>query len=341
MASFNDDGVIVFDRAANGSLSFRQQFDDGDAITGGTVDSLDGAISVSISPDGQNVYVVSNLDNGVTVFDRAADGSLSLRQQFAEGSAITGGTVDSLLGARSVSVSPDGQNVYVVSNGDHAVTVFDRAGDGSLSLRQQFADGDVITGGTVVSLRGAVSVSISPDGNNVYVISVNDDGVTVFDRAADGSLSLRQHFANGDAITGGILDVLREAFSVSVSPDGKNVYVVSDLDDGVTVFDRAADGSLLLRQQFRDNDAITGGIVVELRGSRSVSISPDGKNVYVVSNSDNGVTVFDRFVDIPPPIPTLSQWGLIALGLFLLILGITGASNLKGFRVELRRDSLF
>ena len=41
---------------------------------------LDGASSVTVSPDGQNVYVASEISSAVAVFDRAADGTLTQKR---------------------------------------------------------------------------------------------------------------------------------------------------------------------------------------------------------------------------------------------------------------------
>ena len=80
-------------------------------------------------------------------------------------------------GAYSVTVSPDGKNVYVASSNDDAVAVFSRDADDSGKL--SFVD--------VLKLYGAKSVTVSPDGNNVYVATSWRDAVAVFSRDADDS----------------------------------------------------------------------------------------------------------------------------------------------------------
>ena len=100
-----------------------------------------------MSPDGRNVYVASYNDDAVTILSRDAsdNGKLSFIQ------VLKGGPdgVDGLDGARSVTVSPDGKNVYVASFGDNAVAIFSRdaSDNGKLSFIQVLKDGQNGVGG--------------------------------------------------------------------------------------------------------------------------------------------------------------------------------------------------
>ena len=94
--------------------------------------ALAGAASVTISPDGRNVYVGSYLSDAVVTFDRDThDGALA-RKPGPSGCAATDGTIDdcatasALDGVSSVAVSPDGKNVYVTANDADALSIFDR-----------------------------------------------------------------------------------------------------------------------------------------------------------------------------------------------------------------------
>jgi 6-phosphogluconolactonase (cycloisomerase 2 family) len=151
----NDNAVAVFSRdAKTGQLSFRQVLKDG--VDG--VDGLAWAISVTVSPDGKYVYVAGYLDNAVAVFSRdAKTGQLAFRQVLKDG--VDG--VDGLFGAYSVTVSPNGKQVYAAGYDDNAVAVFSRdAKTGQLAFRQVLKDVD--------GLAGAYSVTVSPDGKHVY-----------------------------------------------------------------------------------------------------------------------------------------------------------------------------
>jgi DNA-binding beta-propeller fold protein YncE len=134
-----------------------------------------------------------------------------------------------LTGGYSVTVSPDGRNVYAAGNTDDAVAVFSRdSTTGRLSFRQVLKDGvDGVDG-----LDGAMSVTVSPDGGQVYAAALDDNAVAVFSRdSTTGDLSFQQVLKDG-----GVVEGLAEAYSVTVSPDGRNVYAAGAGDDAVAVF---------------------------------------------------------------------------------------------------------
>jgi DNA-binding beta-propeller fold protein YncE len=97
---------------------------------------LDGAASVTVSPDGKSAYVASTFSDAVAVFDRRRNGRLVQKpgaagciSDAAAGPCIDGTGLDR---ATSVRVSADGQSAYVVAPfGSEAVAVFDRAPNGT------------------------------------------------------------------------------------------------------------------------------------------------------------------------------------------------------------------
>ena len=110
-------GVLWFPVSAQALLSFVEVQQDG---VGG-VDGLDGAYSVTVSPDGKNLYAAGGSDDAVAVFSRnATTGELSFVEVQKDGV----GGVDGLYYARSVTVSPDGKNLYAAGAIDDAVAVF-------------------------------------------------------------------------------------------------------------------------------------------------------------------------------------------------------------------------
>ena len=82
-----------------------------------------------------------------------------------------------------VAVSPDGQHVYVTGGDDDAVAVFSRnATTGELT----FVDAEFDDVGGVDGLYRAFGVTVSPDGQHVYVTGGDDDAVAVFSRELAG-----------------------------------------------------------------------------------------------------------------------------------------------------------
>src|SRR5207247_11064412 len=84
---------------------------------------LDGAEGVAVSPDGQNVYTAGDGDSAVGVFRRDP---MTGRVTFVEAKRDGVDGVDGLLGAYGVTVSPDGNSVYVAGAGEDAVAAFQR-----------------------------------------------------------------------------------------------------------------------------------------------------------------------------------------------------------------------
>jgi DNA-binding beta-propeller fold protein YncE len=152
-------------------------------------------------------------------------------------------------------------------------------------------------------LDGALSTVISPGGKHAYVASFEDDTLTVFDRATDGSLSKKECFQNTGGSecdgSGGPTIALDGPSDVAVSPDGKSVYVVSGNSRAIAFFIRASDGSLTPQgciEDFASNQLCEGkgGNAPGLDSASGVAVSPDGKNVYVASFLSDAITVFDR-----------------------------------------------
>ncbi len=122
----------------------------------------------------------------------------------------------------------------------------------------------------------------------MYVAAYTGDTLSIYSRdAVTGSLTFQSLLRDEE---GGI-DSLNGAQGVSVSADGKNVYVAAYYDSALTVFDRnVATGALSLADVFKDGvDGVDG-----LRYAREVILSADGRNVYVTGGTDDAVVAFER-----------------------------------------------
>ena len=139
----------------------------------------------------------------------------------------------------------------------------------------------------VDGLFRAWSVAISPDGKHVYVAGQSDDAVAVFSRnSTTGALSFLEVHKDG---AGGV-DGLNGAVSVTVSPDGKHVYVAAEQDSAVAVFSRDSTTGALTFVEVQKNGV---GGVDGLLSAQAVTVSPDGSHIYIVSSSE-AVAVFGR-----------------------------------------------
>jgi len=105
--------------------------------------------------------------------------------------------------------------------------------------------------------------------------------------AAPGSLLFVE--VEKDGVAG--VDGLNGAAGVASSPDGRHVYVAGEVDDSLSAFSRdPATGALTFIESEKDGVAGVDGLD-EVSGSAA---SPDGKNVYTASVTDDAVATFSR-----------------------------------------------
>jgi 6-phosphogluconolactonase (cycloisomerase 2 family) len=283
--------------------------------------ALDGAFSLATTPDGKNVYVASTASNAVAVFRRNATtgqltqlaGTAGCVSDTGSGGICTDGK--SLVGPRSVAVSPDGKSVYVTSATSDAIAVFGRnTTTGQLTQLGGVAGciSGTGSGGACAdgrALDGARAVAVSSDGENVYVASQQANAVAIFRRdlttgeltqlvGPTGKEGCISETGSASACNDG--KALGNPFSVAVSADGTSVYVASVTSDALAIFGRNATTGALTQVAGPAgcvSETGTGGTCANgraLDGARSVALSPDGKSIYVASEASDAVALLTR-----------------------------------------------
>lgn len=254
---------------------------------------------ISVSPDGEYVYVIHPLSDTVSVIPTSENSPV--KEPIAVG-----------LRANGISASPDGKYVYVTHM------------DGKLSVISLSDNNTVIK--TITVGYKPWGVSVSPNGEYVYVshndtdgtvsvistsdiletdnpvietlkagnfhrgVSVSPDGsyVYVSNYLQEGTVSAIPISDNSPVIEPIVVGV--NPTGVSVSPDGKYVYVVNSGNNTVP--------STVSVISICDNHTVidtinVGGIPTNLKNPTGVSVSPDGKYVYVTDYVPEGtVSVF-------------------------------------------------
>jgi len=142
--------------------------------------------------------------------------------------------------------------------------------------------------GGVDGLRGVSSVAASPDGQNIYAVGKLEDALAVFSRdRVDGSLQFLEVHRDGvDGVMG-----MRFPSAVAVSPDGRHVYIVAEVDDSLVVFQRDPGTGLLSFSEIYQ-DEVEG--IFGLNGANAVAVTPDAKYVLVTGYTEDTLAVFVR-----------------------------------------------
>jgi 6-phosphogluconolactonase (cycloisomerase 2 family) len=277
VTGFASASLAVFElNDINGMATFQNAETEGNLGVSG----LDGSAAVTLSPDGNFVYVAGNNDDAIVVFERNQNtGMLTFVQKIEDGAAT-----DGLNGINCIAVSPDGNYVYSTGFWDKTIVLFERNSiTGELTYIERYKD--EISG--VDGLNGANFITISPDGNNVYATAFWEHSLAVFNvNPTNGKLTFVEVFKDG--VLG--VDGLNRASGVSVSPDGSSVYVAGNTDNAIAVFERGIDGTLTYIEAIKDGVNGVDGI----QRITAVIVSPNSANVYATGLNDDAVAIFNR-----------------------------------------------
>jgi len=271
--------VVVFDRnPANGELTHKETVEDGE----NGADGIAEAYGIALSPDGRFVYVTGKYENAVAVYSRdETTGTIT----FVEKKQDSVDSVDGLLGAQDIAISPDGAHVYVTAANENKVSVFSRnVTNGTLTYVEALTNGV----NSVDGLGGVQNIIVSPDGAHVYVTGNTDNAVAAFSRnISTGALTFVE--VEKDGVSG--VDGIGGAQDVAISPDGVYVYVTGSNDDAVAVFSRnTSTGALTFIEFIQRIIGVNEGLD-EVSG---IVVSPGGRYVYLSSPADDAIAVYKR-----------------------------------------------
>jgi len=277
---------------------------------GRTAPGLDGASDIAISPDGRSVYVTAFDDDAIVHLRRnRSNGSLRAAGCIEdEGGVATGcaRSVDGLNGAIAVEVSPNGRHVYTVAYHDSTLLHFKRNPRSGKLVRKSCIDDadlavvdDVCPGGAE-SLSGPQDVALSPDARSLYVPSQLDSGIVTFNVNRRGKPRFRNCIEDDDKITDdcpGEREGLFSAQAVTVTPNGRQVYVAASGDSAIVHFGRNRRTGSLGYRGCVDNRTPPGPddcarTAQGIREAHSLAISPDGRFLNAGANNDGSMATF-------------------------------------------------
>lgn len=171
---------------------------------------------VTISPNGQFLYVSSSTSNNVTVFQIGASGLLTLVPATGTNPnpVSTGGTAP-----KNIGMSPNGSSLYVANSGSNTLTAFQIGSNGLLTQVPTTAGNP-----NPISVGGTAPNGIIVSSNGQFLYSANGGGnVTTFTIGGGGLLTLvPPSSGNLNPVPAGTNPV-----AVTLSPDGHVLFVAN------------------------------------------------------------------------------------------------------------------
>jgi 6-phosphogluconolactonase (cycloisomerase 2 family) len=159
--------------------------------------------------------------------------------------------------------------------------------------------------GKAARLTNTAYLAISPDGRNLYATARDADSIVAFSRDARTGALRRLAGAAGCIRDAGVADPacpvaspgLDRASGITISSDGRFVYVAGAYSNAVTTFTRnASTGALTPAGCIADVGSPHQGCTAGkgLRGASFVRLSPDNRVLYVAAGDSNAIAGFTR-----------------------------------------------
>jgi DNA-binding beta-propeller fold protein YncE len=294
----------------------------------------------AMSANGRFLYVPARDSDTLNTFERdPATGVLTERSCIRYPAALgtcTGSNAPPLEDATAAALSPDGKSLYVVGgaaggSAPDGIIHFTIGNDGLPTFESCFTATASSCGGVAPAFGNPASVAVSPDGASVYVANYNSHAINVFARnTTTGALNQAtlttaqkclKRTADADACT--VLNLIEQPRDIEVTPDGKQVVVVSSGDSGagcmttagcynLFVLDRApTTGALTLHPgtsacvSYENSTKPMCKVHPLFYGATQIAVTPDGRHIYASMRGCCGVRGLD-VVDRDPATGDLS-----------------------------------
>lgn len=280
-----DDSISVFEVQPDGTLVLAQTIIDDATLE---LDLPFAEVTVALAGGNPFLLVHGQNDDGISVFRIGTDGQLTNTANVDDALQVDFG----MNGAAGTAVVTRGADtfVYVTGVNEDAITVFQLSPAGQLTYVSTVRDDATLL------LNGAQAIESVEIGGTafLYVGGANDDGISVFSVATDGTLTNLFNYPDSVALAlNGVNDI--EIFQA----DGKTYLLASGLsDEGVSLFEVEPTGELTLIDSVFDADD-TGFAMNGIRTARIFEV--DGVGLVVASGvDDDGFSIFRLGQDARP-----------------------------------------
>jgi hypothetical protein len=229
------------------------------------------------------LFVPGFVDDGISVFSVAANGTLTNVDNVDDGDDAA----LALDGATSVTTAVIGGVTYLFVTGffDDGVSVFSVAANGALTNVANVNDDGTLE----INEPRYATTAVVGGTTYLFVPGDFDDGLSVFSVAANGAL------ANVDNVSDDATLELFRANSATTAVVGGTTYlfVTGSVDDGVSVFSVAADGTLT------NVDNVTDDATLGLDGANAMTTAVIGGTTYlfITSGSEDALVAFSVAAD--------------------------------------------
>ena len=266
------------------------------------------AIDPVVSPDGKFLYVAAQTDfkDAIVIFARdTSTGALTPAGCVGAVGANPGCAqkAKGLKGLTSLAISPDGKSVYAGAN---ALVHFER--DTTTGKLTRIG----CTGGVTFNPAGCIhtatgfdnptGIVVSSDGTSLYTTSFYNNAVLMFKRNTTNgqvtSTGCAADAASNPAGCGIVATALKIPEDLTLTSDGRSLYVAAAGDAAVSHFQRTSAGGLNYIGCIADDSSNPAGCARTAAGLQTpikLVASADGKSLYVASNSTDGaIAEFSR-----------------------------------------------
>lgn len=277
----DDDGISSFEiKKKNGHLVNRDNVDDTDNVAF----KLSGTNDVLTAKVGTKTFAVIAAsgagDNGITVFQLHGNGTLTNTDNVTDGGALE------IFTAFGLAKAAIGGTTYVFAGGiaDDGVSVFSLGADGTLTNTDNVddaADVDFLLDGVV-----ALTTAVVGTRTFLFVAGSVDDGISVFEVAANGTLTNVDNVGDDGTLNLDGADALATIKIAGIT----YLFAGGGVDSGFSTFVVAADGTLINV----DNVDKTDDLDFELTGLGGLSAAKVGHKflLFASGRQDDGVSVF-------------------------------------------------